>query len=358
MVASGYELPGLVVSVGENRLTGEGRLDLTGPRPRLGVIVTAPSIQLDDFPLPERLTEDPRPTVTAQGVRATARGLARATERLMSAGFLRRLDAVLDVEVGEVVSGRDRLADGTLRIQVIEGRLYLGPAQVNLPGGTLELAIAYDPTTPEVDFKAGAYIERFDYGVLARHLHQAEGVRGLFSLNLELAGKAPSLDAITRHANGRMDFAIWPEDVRGGIFNMWSVNLLLAVLPLIDPGGNSHVNCIVGRFDLKDGVLSDDKIMIDTTRVRVSGAGSANLATDELAFVFRPRAKGLALFRLQTPLRVTGTLTDYRIGVERRDLPESILRLIASPILLPLERLTLGPLPRDGADLCTDPLRE
>jgi hypothetical protein len=44
-------------------------------------------------------------------------------------------------------------------------------------------------------------------------------------------------------------------------------------------------------------------------RVRVRGAGSASL-TEVLDFVFRPRAKGLALFRLQNPLRVTGTLTD------------------------------------------------
>ncbi len=36
---------------------------------------------------------------------------------------------------------------------------------------------------------------------------------------------------------------------------------------------------------------------------------------------------------------------------------ESVLRLIASPILLPIEWLTLGPLPRDGADVCADPLR-
>ena len=63
------------------------------------------------------------------------------------------------------------------------------------------------------------------------------------------------------------------------------------------------------------------------------------------------------MFRLQTPLRVTGRLGDQRFGIERRDVAESVLRLIASPILLPIERLTLGPLPRDGADVCTDPLR-
>ena len=75
---------------------------------------------------------------------------------------------------------------------------------------------------------------------------------------------------------------------------------------------------------------------IDTTAVRIRGAGQANLATEELAFVFRPRAKGLALFRLQTPLRVSGTLFDQRFGFDGRDVAESVLRLIGSPILLPM----------------------
>jgi uncharacterized protein involved in outer membrane biogenesis len=128
-------------------------------------------------------------------------------------------------------------------------------------------------------------------------------------------------------------------------------------MPLIDPGSSTRVNCVVGRFDLKDGIVSEDSLLIDTTTVRVSGTGQANLRTEALDFVFRPRAKGFAVFRLQNPLRVTGTLGDQRVGLDRRDLPESIVRLIASPILWPLERFTLGPLPRDGADVCTDPLR-
>lgn len=358
MRAGGLDLHDMSVRVGTSTLSGSGQIDLAGPRPRLVLDVTAPNLQLDDFPLPEHLTGEPAPVLTAAGVRATTRRVARRTERLMNAGFLRRFDSHLDVEVEEVRSGRDRLAHGRLRIQVVDGRLYLGPAQVSLPGGTLTLAIGYDPTAPEVDFKAGAYIERFDYGVLARRLHEAEGVRGRFSANLEIAGRAPSLDKVMLNAAGKIDFAIWPEDVRGGIFNLWSVNLLLAVLPVIDPGGLSHVNCIVGRFDLHDGVVRDDKMLIDTTRVRVRGTGYADLGTEKIDFVFRPRAKGLALFRLRNPLRVTGTLTDYKIGIDRRDLLPATLRMLASPILVPWEWLTRGSLPRDGADVCIDPLRE
>jgi uncharacterized protein involved in outer membrane biogenesis len=358
LTPSGYELQGLLLDVGQSHLSGTGRFDISGPRPRLDVQVAAPRIQLDDFPMPRRLTDDPppRPTMT-DGLRVAASTLAGRTDRLLSAGFLRRLDARIDVEAHEVLSGTDRLADGELHFELQDGRLHLDPAVVNLPGGSMRLSLSYDLVGAEVEFAAAAQVERFDYGIIARRLGRADDLRGLFSLNVDIVGRAPSLEAVMNNANGRFDFAVWPTELRSGIFKLWSVNLVLTLLPLIDTGGESQVNCIVGRFDLNNGDLISDKIMIDMTAVRIRGEGHANLATEELAFVFRPRAKGLALFRLQTPLRVSGTLEDQHFGNDRRDAVESVLRLIASPILLPIERFTLGPLPRDGADLCADPLR-
>jgi len=157
-------------------------------------------------------------------------------------------------------------------------------------------------------------------------------------------------------AAGMMLFASFARTFKDGQSQIMPF-YMLTLLPLIDPGLKSQVNCIVGRFDLKDGDLSDDKIVIDTSTVRIRGAGHANLRSEELAFVFRPRAKGPGLFRLQTPLRVSGTLTDQRFGFTQQDVFVSVLRLVASPVLVPLDWFTIGPLPRDGADVCTDPLR-
>jgi uncharacterized protein involved in outer membrane biogenesis len=307
--------------------------------------------------MPQRLVDpiaEPEPT---GGLRGAVNQLARRTDRMLSARFLRRFDATIDVQANEVLSGADRLAYGAVHLKLQDGRLDLDPAVVNLPGGSMRLSMAYDLKESEVDFHVAANVERFDYGIIARRLNRADDLRGLFSLNAEFAGRAPSLDSIMRNANGKLDFAVWPTELRSGMFNLWSANLVLTLLPLIDPGLKSQVNCIVGRFDLDNGDLSDDKIVIDTSTVRIRGSGHANLRTEELAFIFRPRAKGIGLFRLQTPLRVSGTLTDQRFGFDRQDLFFSVLRMVASPVLVPIEWFTLGPQPRDGADICADPLR-
>ena len=49
--------------------------------------------------------------------------MAGRTDRLLSAGFLRRLDATIDVQAHEVLAGTDRLADGELHFRLKDGRL-------------------------------------------------------------------------------------------------------------------------------------------------------------------------------------------------------------------------------------------
>jgi AsmA family protein len=357
MTSTGYEMDGILLNVGRSRLGGTIQLDFSGPRPYLRLRVSAPSIQLDDFPMPERLADAPPKPTSVEELRVAASEAAGQTDRVLSARFLRRFDASIDVEAREVLSGADRLAGGELHLKLKEGRLDLDPAIVNVPGGSLRLSMSYDLKESEIDFAATASVERFDYGIIARRMGRGDDIRGLFSLNLKLAGKAPSLNTLMQKASGSIDLAVWPTELRSGIFNLWSVNMVLRLLPLFDPGGESQVNCVVGRLDLRDGQLDDDKIIIDTTALRIRGTGHANLVTEELDFVFRPRAKGVALFRLQTPLRVGGTLTEQTFSVKWFDVVGSVARLVASPVLLPIERITLGPLPRDGADVCTDPLR-
>ncbi|MFO1361723.1 MAG: AsmA-like C-terminal region-containing protein [Burkholderiales bacterium] len=256
-----------------------------------------------------------------------------------------------------MLSGRDRLADGTLRVQLVDGQLYLGPAEVNLPGGTAKLSLVYDPTKGGVELAAGAYIERFDYGILARRRRSDSDVTGLFSLNLELTGKAPSLNAIMGSADGRIDLAVWPKNLGAGQIDLWVVNLFRELLPVLDRGQVSVVNCVVGRFDLAGGKLTRDALVIDTSRMRVLGAGGVDFATEAIDFRFQPRAKDVQFFSLETPVSVTGTFTDFDIGVSPGDVLATIARFLGSVVVVPLETLFRGPLPRDGGDVCDDPLR-
>ena len=53
---------------------------------------------------------------------------------------------------------------------------------------------------------------------------------------------------------------------------------------------------------------------------------------------------------------MTGTMTDFRVFAAPGDWIEAVTRFFGSVVLVPLEIMRNGPLPADGADVCTNPL--
>jgi uncharacterized protein involved in outer membrane biogenesis len=290
-------------------------------------------------------------------MRAKAKEAAAQTQKLLSPESLQRLDALVDVEVAQVLSGADKLGSGKLRAALTDGRLAFDPVEVEVPGGSAKISLAYESSARDVLVEMSMRIVRFDYGVLARRIRPDSDIRGLFSLNFDLNALAPTLDAVMAHADGRIDVAVWPTQMRSGIFDLWAVNVFVALLPAVDPGSQSLVNCAVARFDLKGGKLTHDAILIDTSRMRVAGAGGVDFATEKMAFRLQPRAKRSQFFSLSTPVGVSGTLTDFRVGVATEDVLGTVGRFFGSVITVPLESLRGGRPPRDGADVCADPMR-
>jgi uncharacterized protein involved in outer membrane biogenesis len=361
----GYEVPNLSVRMGESRLDGSGSLTEAGGKPRIDVALRAPNVQLNDFSLKGWSAFDkPKPQdskpMSVEEMRAKAKEAAAEGQKLLSAEVLRRQDAFLTVDVDQVVSGADKLGSGSLKAKLENGRLAVEPLEVNVPGGGARIWLAYTPSETDVAMEAKVRVDRFDYGVLARRLKpemDLKYVQGLFSLHLDLQSRAPTIDALMSRGNGRLDFAVWPKDLRAGIFDLWAVNLFLALIPAVDPASESKVNCALGRFDLKDGILTHQAILMDTSRMRVSGQGRVDFPEERLLFKLAPQAKTAQFFSLSTPVQVTGSFTNFKVGLAPGALAETTVRLLTSVFVVPIQKLSQGSMPRDGADVCTAALR-
>jgi uncharacterized protein involved in outer membrane biogenesis len=359
---SGYEIPDMRLQVGESTLGGHGSLTTTGVRPRLDLDLAAPQVQLNDFSLAgfsftDKKAKTDQP-LSVEELRAKAKQAAAEGQKLLSPQFMRKLDASVLVEVAQVLSGKDRLGSGSLNAQLADGRFSLEPAQVNVPGGSARIGLTFEPTETDVQVSANVAVDRFDYGILARRLKPDVNMQGLFSLRMDINARAPTLDSVMQHADGRIDFTVWPHDLNAGIFDLWAVNLFLALLPTIDPGSQSKVNCVVGRFKVRNGKLSHDALLLDTSRMRVNGQGQVDFDSERMRFRMEPRAKEPQFFSLATPVEVDGTVTDFHIRISGSDVLGTSLRFFTSWIVVPLEKLAGRGLPRDGADVCGNTVRE
>jgi len=357
MSASGYEVSALRLQVGTSELSGHGKLDMQAVPPRLDVALTAPSIQLDDFrsgdwSLEKSGKEASKKSDAIVGTPQTANGENTQTQQILSPEVLRRQNAYLTVKVDQLVSGRDLLASGKLEARLENGRAAIGPVVVNTPGGSASFLLKYEPGEKDVLVSLRAEAKNFDYGILARRIDHQSEMSGVFSLDVEVNAHSQYLSDIMKYGKGHIDFAVWPENMKSGLLDVWAVNVLMALLPAVDSSDESKVNCAIGRFVLGNGKLSDKAILIDTSRMRVSGKGGVDFAAEKIQLYVKPRAKSAQFLSFAIPVEVSGSFDDFSVGVRAEDVVDTVGLLATSVIWVPLQMLFGKNMPADGGDVC------
>jgi uncharacterized protein involved in outer membrane biogenesis len=354
---TGYYLSDLNVRVNQSHMTGKMSLETVARPPRLDIDLTTRTLRIDDFKVgdwsPLKVEAEAVEEDTAKEMAAEKDVAAQQVQSLLSPEFMRSLDARFNLKVQEVLSGQDNLGSGHLVAGLEKGRFFVDPLLLNVPGGSVKLVFAFEPTETDAALEVSANIEQFDYGILARRVKPESDMGGWLSLDIDLKSRAKSLDTIMHHANGTIDLAIVPENFEANLFELWAVNLLTAVLPQLDSEATSKVNCAVFRFDIKDGEMKEDAIFADTTKMQVGGEAQVNFKTETVYLAMAPKAKKPEFFSLATPIQVKGTFSDYKIGVPPGGVIGTAIRFITSPIVVPIQRVFTERAPADGKAACS-----
>ncbi len=80
--------------------------------------------------------------------------------------------------------------------------------------------------------------------------------------------------------------------------------------------GDTPIRCGVVDFRARDGVLTADRIILDTGVVLVTGTGDVDLRNETMNFVLNGKPKKFRLVRLNAPITVSGGLTSPKVGVQ------------------------------------------
>jgi hypothetical protein len=354
---AGYEVPSLLLQVGSSRLNGHGKIDTRVVPPRIDVDLTAPTIQLDDFRFGDWSPEKSKRTTTRNpdsrdNMLRKADETGHEAREILSPEVLWRQNAFLTVRVDQVASGQDMLGNGKLDAQLVNGKAVIGPVIVNTPGGSASLRLLYEPVEKDVAFNLSVEAKHFDYGILARRIDHKSEMQGTLSLNVDVSARARYFSELLRYGKGNIDFVVWPKNMKSGFLDLWAVNVLMALLPVIDSSNTSVINCAVGRFALNDGKLSGETLLVDTTRMRVTGKGGVDFAAEKLNFYMQPRAKTPQFLSFSLPVELDGSFENFGVGVRPIDVLETMGQFTTSVVWAPLQMLFGKEVPPDGHDVC------
>ena len=362
------DLSNFEIYVGESKLAGKMAIDTTGSRPVATIELGAPVVQLNDFDVGDWSAEksDSEPPTRQEGKsKKSDKGSAEELEKepdtktggeeqpaeLLSPEVLKSFDAQMNVKVEKVLSGEDELGSGLLTATLKQGRFSLDPIKLNLPGGSLFFALSIKPGREASEASVRAIVENFDFGVLARRAKPDTDMGGTINLDVDLRSSARKLNDLLAKANGYFDFSGHPVNLRAGIVDLWAVNLVAAIASREDDNG-SKINCIIGRWSMKDGLLRPETFVIDTSKIRICGVGYAKFKKERLDLTVAPIAKKGEYFSLATPVKVKGKFDDFELGIASGGVFTTVVLFTTSPLHASLRRIVNDKLPEDGQDIC------
>jgi uncharacterized protein involved in outer membrane biogenesis len=356
------DLTDLILQVGKSKLTGKMTTDRSGGKPEVAIELNSPLIQLDDFDVGDWSPEigdseqiapqqDPKKEEVLKASQDKKSSPDEEVEELLSLKVLTKFNARMDVKAQKVMSGNDELGSGVLTVTLKDGRFSVDPAQLTVPGGSFTLAATLKPDHQAPEASVRAVMDKFDFGVLVRRANPKADMGGTINLDVDLKSSANSFDKLMANGNGYFDFSGRLENLEAGIIDLWAVNVIAAVASGKD-NKPSEINCVLGRWTMKEGQLTPDIILIDTTKIRICGKGQVDFKKETIDLKMAPTPKRPEFFSLATPVEVRGNFTDFGVGVQAGGLIGTSIRFIASPVTVPLRRLFTKDLPADGADVC------
>jgi uncharacterized protein involved in outer membrane biogenesis len=366
-------LPDLQMQLGESRASG--RIEIVGgERRKIDVSVESPHLQTDDLVYWSRDFRDALSSAGPQneddingGAEEAGRSATRPSRRgiLPIAGdFISTLqsrnDLRLSITVDDLHAGISPMGSAELQLFVVEDEFRLTPVRFALPGGGVNAGYTVKVDNGRLDAGLTVSADALSYGGLLRLADSESEAQGLLYLDTEirtetdmLPGKAP-LELLLENANGYVSFAAWPENIEAGILDLWSANLVVALLPVPTGREAARLNCLATNFEIKDGLMKSTSSLLDTTGTIIRGRGTIDLGKEQLDLTVWPQAKREKFLSVSTPVTVTGPFGDFRVGVKPAGFIGTLIRWYTSLIYVPFKWLTGERFAADGTSTCFD----
>lgn len=327
-------------------LAGTMAIGKNGERRVLRAELRSPMIQLDDFLFEEWSWID-EASVADTSVDKTS----ESPKRLFSPEALVMGDAKISLAIDQVYSGQDELGRGQLQLNIFDGALRIDPLALDLPGGSILAKLMLAPDGEKLSGKIRVKMENFDLGIWARRKDPNTKMGGKVSLDMDITGSGGSLREVMDHSSGYLDFSGKLSNIESGGVDLWAVNLVrTALFATVDQ--KSYINCGVGRWSAKNGILKPDMFFVDTSGIRICGTGVVDLKEKKVDMLFSPIAKKAQFYSIAAPVTVKGGFDDIAVRLSKSELVGTTLTLMTSPIHVPLRWIFEHPIPADGRDAC------
>jgi uncharacterized protein involved in outer membrane biogenesis len=291
------------IKAGKTSIKGNATVAWDGAKPLIRGTLNSDHIDAADFKTAE-VSSGEAAAAPAEKKEAARSGKMFSDAPLPLDG-LKAANAELDIAVGEFPLGHGALTGISAKLVLTNGNLSLAPLRATVGGQPVDMQVKLDASQDPARLTIGVIGNGIDLGDLQKLAGMTPFMTGKAGANIQLTAEGESTQAFASSLGGII--VITAE--KGEILTGAAKDISSTLAALFNPtGGDAALNCLAARFNAKNGVLTDNGILIDSTPSTVSGRGTINLALDSVNLTLRANTKLINVGGLLPPLEISGSL--------------------------------------------------
>lgn len=211
--------------------------------------------------------------------------------------------------VDKLRAGLASATDITLRVRSEGNSLIVDPLNFQLDNALANTRLTLDvpQQTPSV-----AYAGRIDNLDISERISAFSGQgedRGYLTTVFDLYGTGGDTRTAILNLNGDLRLVLEEGQFSTALLNRIAIDLgrLMGLASKVE--GATPVRCLAIQARADDGVITIQRLLMDTATLVLTGQGTIDLRSGEIELSINPSSEGLSLTQLQAPIDIRGSLS-------------------------------------------------
>jgi len=245
-------------------------------------------------------------------------------------GKLRSADADIEFHGAKVVTQSMPIERMSAHLRVKDGVLTLDPLDFSMADGDLVSSIEMDARQPVMKTRADIKARKLRLEQLLPSAKSSALNVGTLGGRAQLEGTGNSVADVLGSANGRAGLIMDGGSISELTLRLMNLDIANAIPILLAGDRQVPARCMVGDFTAVAGDFRVKSLVIDTSKVNVTGSGDVNFADEALNLELVAKPRGFSLASLRGPILISGTFAAPKV---RPDVSKVLGRGVAAVAL-------------------------
>jgi len=330
-------------TVGDSDLRGQVTFRKQSPRPLFVANLQSKLLDLKDLgPVvgtPKKDTHEKTPAEAAQAEAQKASDKA-LPQIPFSTEKWDKMDADVKLVAERVMRPKQLPVDKlSTHLVMKDAVLTLQPLDFGMAGGRFTSNVVIDSHQDPPLAKVKGEVQDLQLAQLFPAAKSMEESLGHLYGRVDLQGRGKSVGDMLGTANGKAVVAANGGRVSDLLTQLLEIDVAHALMVLGTRNKQVELRCAVGDLDVKDGVVTPESFIADTTETNIKIAGKLDLGQERLEVETKGRGKTPSAFTLHAPILIEGPLKKPKVHPKMGPLAAQVgaavaLGAVAAPLAI------------------------